>query len=276
MTAPMEAVSGLAGPSPDRRGADAGLAFEVGFSNDFSGARGGTGGALPGVVRLLAALLVLAGLTPAARAQDQVLLAEVLPVLEGTELGLLPVGDAPPPGRARVVRRSEVRRALRAAGRSSEGLVIPNRTRIERRARTMVTAELEEHARREIGEVIAPCSVTTVRIPHAIEVAEGPTTLRAEAQAPRRSGSVGAVLVIEAGGRERRLPVRATVTCPDPVVSAGSQVRIVVRVGRVRATAPGEARQAGRPGDVIRVRNAATRSSIEARVIDADTVEVVR
>jgi flagella basal body P-ring formation protein FlgA len=46
-------------------------------------------------------------------------------------------------------------------------------------------------------------------------------------------------------------------------------------VGHVKATAPAEARQPGRVGEIIRVTNRATGASLRARVLDARTVEVV-
>ena len=51
---------------------------------------------------------------------------------------------------------------------------------------------------------------------------------------------------------------------------------MVAVVGPVRASAPGEARQPGRIGDVIRVHNAATGRTLMARVVAPDTVMVVR
>jgi flagella basal body P-ring formation protein FlgA len=43
----------------------------------------------------------------------------------------------------------------------------------------------------------------------------------------------------------------------------------------VKATAPAEARQPGRRGDIIRITNRATGASLRGRIIDAHTVEVM-
>jgi flagella basal body P-ring formation protein FlgA len=46
-------------------------------------------------------------------------------------------------------------------------------------------------------------------------------------------------------------------------------------IGSVRASAPAEAKQPGRVGEIIRVTNRATGAALRARVIDAQTCEVV-
>ena len=48
-----------------------------------------------------------------------------------------------------------------------------------------------------------------------------------------------------------------------------------VRVGSVRVSAHGVCRQAGRVGDMVRVRIDETGSLVDGRVLDASTVEVV-
>lgn len=224
----------------------------------------------------MVSIAVLLALPHIADAQDRILLQEVLPILDGTRLGAIELGDAPPPGASRIVRRSEVRAALRRAGHDPRGLAIPRAVRVRRPARELGERELARIARGALVERLAPCRVSgEVRVPHGVRIAPGPNTVHADVPGRVRTGTVAAVLVIEAGGRETRLPVRTEVACPEPVVRPGTRVTIVVRVGNVRATAPGEARQSGRRGDVIRVRNEATRASLEARVVDGDTVEVL-
>lgn len=208
--------------------------------------------------------------------QDRILLQEILPALDGTELGLLEVGDAPPPGRVRTVRRSEVLRALRQAERPARGLSIPRATRVRRDARTLDRATLGELASPALAQALGPCRIDEITTPREVTVASGPMDIRAEATAPRRDGSIGAVLIVEAGGRETRIPVRASVRCPPPAISVGSRVRIQVVVGNVRASVTGEARQPGRVGDLIRVTNGSTRSTVRARVVNARTVELVQ
>ena len=98
-------------------------------------------------------LLVRAGLTiffaatllaapTSASAQDAIVLSEIIPVLAGSELGRLEIAPAPRPGASRVIRRSQVLRALRDAGHSARGLDIPRSTRIDREARRLDREDL--------------------------------------------------------------------------------------------------------------------------------------
>lgn len=231
------------------------------------------------------ALLASLWLTPAvsdAQAQalrsqgSRIRLSELVPALAGTELGALDVGPAPPPGAHRVVYRAEVLRALRRAGRDRRGLAIPRRFRVTRRGRTVGGRELDGLARPAVGRALSPCRVETLTGAGQIRVPQGALEVSAEGQAPRRSGVVPVSLRLSADGFETRLPLRARVSCPPPLVRAGAQVQLLVRRGRVEARAPGIARQHGRVGDTIVVQNTRSRTRVSGRVLDAQTVEVSR
>jgi len=226
-------------------------------------------------MRFFVVLLTLLALPGVALAQEQIQLGEVIPALAGTELGQLPIGAAPPPGASRTVRRSEVLAALRRAGRDPRGLAIPRSTRIRREARALDAEALAELSRAAVRQTLAPCTVDDLTVRGDATVAQGPLEVEAEGAAPRSSGAAAVVVVLRAGGREVRVPAQARVSCPAPIVAPGRRVRVVARFGAVEASAPGVARQPGRVGDVIRVQNLQTRSGLRARVIDADTVEVV-
>ena len=59
-------------------------------------------------------------------------------------------------------------------------------------------------------------------------------------------------------------------------MSSGASLRLIVRIGNVVASAPGQASQNGRIGQVIRVRNLSTQRALMARIIDAENAEIVR
>ncbi len=59
-----------------------------------------------------------------------------------------------------------------------------------------------------------------------------------------------------------------------PVIKRGSLVRIIAEGKNFTVTAIGEARQDGRPGEIIRVRNLSSKREIFAQVIDEKTVKV--
>ncbi len=68
--------------------------------------------------------------------------------------------------------------------------------------------------------------------------------------------------------------LRSSVLEIPPVVKRGSLVRIVAQGENFVVTAVGEARQDGRPGEIIRVRNLASKREVFARVVDEKTVKV--
>ena len=220
--------------------------------------------------------LLVALLAPAlAEAQDEVQLAEILPALEGSELGAVSLGPAPPPGGSRIVRRSEVLSALRRAGREARGLAIPRVTRIRRGARRLEPEQLVTQAQAAVRRALAPCSVEQLNVRAAATVAEGPLAIDVEGRAPQRSGPAPVVLVLAVGGRTTRVPAQARVSCPAPVVRPGGHLRLLARFGNVVASAPGVARQPGRVGDVIRVTSLQSHAPMRARVLSADRAEVL-
>ena len=221
---------------------------------------------------LVLALLWLPGM---ASAQGAVVLAEVVPALEGTELGALEIGPAPPPGGARRVTRGEVLVALRRAGRSTRGLSIPRVIRVRREAQSLDAEALASLARPFAAAALAPCRIESLDVQNGASVAVGALEVAVEGRAPSRSGAAPLVVVLTAGGRETRVPAQARVACPAPVIRPGARVQLVARFGRVEASAPGVARQPGRVGDVIRVQNVRSRATLSARVLDDRRVEVL-
>ncbi len=241
--------------------------------------------ALPGQ-RIRWALLVFSLSTSTALGQevseesaqeDVITLAEIVPALEGSELGALAIGPAPAPGTARRVRRTEVVRALARAGRDARGLVIPRSVEVRRTLRALDAEGVDALLRPVLTQALAPCELVGWRGPTRLELGEAAPTIEADIDPPLRAqGSVSGVVRLRQAGREQRVAVRADVRCPEPSVAAGDRVRVVVRIGPVLASAVGVARQPGRVGDVIRVTNEGSRTALLARIVDDETVEVVR
>jgi hypothetical protein len=124
------------------------------------------------------------------------------------------------------------------------------------------------------------CEVQTARISSDTKVIAGPRTIAAEL--PIRSVvsrattlHVSGAIFVESGGQRVRVPVMASLACPAPDVSAGSQLTIFAKIGPVRASAPAEARQPGRIGEIIRVTNRATGAALRARILSPQMAEVV-
>jgi hypothetical protein len=219
---------------------------------------------------------MLSSYASTAAAEDRVLLSEVLPILDGSPLGAVDVAAAPPAGGNITVRRADVLRALTQAGlgHSLKPAEIPATTRITRDAVRISREELVTQAQDAVSAAIAPCELREVRYPSEVQVGAGPREFRGEFLG-LRTGSITGAVYVQSGGRETRVPAIATLTCPPPVVGPGAQLTAVAIVGPVKASAPAEARQPGRVGDIIRITNRATGANLRGRVIDSHTVEVV-
>lgn len=206
---------------------------------------------------------------------DRVTLAMILPALEGTELGALDIADAPLPGETRVIRASDVMAKLRETGRSPRGLAIPRSVRVVRPARSIGVKELDALVRKALAPRVAPCTVEQLSTLSPVTIAAGEFLLTAEPMPRKASGRTSAVITLTQGEHTQRISAQAVLHCPEPVVMPGAQLRLVVVVGAVRVSAPGVAAQPGRVGDEIRVTNSLTRKSLKARVLDAQSAEVV-
>jgi hypothetical protein len=236
--------------------------------------------------RSLSALLLLSSLSlaplTAARADDlavegeSVLLSAVLPALAGSELGNLVVAEAPLPGETRVVRASDIKAVLKANGRDARGLDLPRSVRLVRRARSLGDSELGQRVRAAVAAQVAPCKVQSMSTLPPVSVGGGDYEVEASMTPRRDSGRAPLSIIVKQGERSQRISAQAELICPQPVVQPGMNVTLVAVQGPVRVSAPATAHQAGRVGDEIRVTNQVTKKQLSARVIDAQTVEVVR
>lgn len=231
---------------------------------------------------LPAALAVVLGVATPARADelavegDRVTLAMILPALTGTELGALDVAPAPLPGQRTLIRAAEIRAKIKQSGHDARGLAIPRSVRLVRRARSLDGKQLDEMIRTALAPQVAPCDVTQVSELSPVTIGDGEFELEAEPMPRKQSGRTTATVTLRQGERAQRINVQAQLSCPAPVMTPGSSIRIVAIAGAVRVTAPGVANQPGRVGDEIRVTNSLTKRALKARVIDASSAEVVQ
>jgi hypothetical protein len=229
---------------------------------------------LPLATLLLAGSALVAA--PVACAQDRITLAEVVPALAGSELGALDLAPAPPPGGVRVLARADVLRAITEAGRSAEGLDIPRSTRIAREGEHLDAAALTRLASAAVAEAMGPCEVSDLAVRGEIDVPAGERTIEVDRPARLDGGAIAFTVRVGVGRFLGRVTGQAVLRCPEPVVTPGTGVTARVAIGAVRVSARGVCREAGRVGDVVRVRIEDTGGLVEARVIDGSTVEVVR
>jgi flagella basal body P-ring formation protein FlgA len=57
-------------------------------------------------------------------------------------------------------------------------------------------------------------------------------------------------------------------------VQRGDMVRIVLESPVIKVSTPGEALEAGKPGDTIRVKNTSSQREVRAQVVDKQTVRI--
>ncbi|MGB0679965.1 MAG: flagellar basal body P-ring formation chaperone FlgA [Polyangiales bacterium] len=209
------------------------------------------------------------------RSRPWVKLSEVVPSTAGSALGEADLGPRPRPGHRRTLTRREVIQLLEAQGYSARGLKIPRRSTVRHHAADPAAAGgLEARTRRHLRASLPGCTLTGIDWSRAGPVAQDAEVLSAHPHGQPRFGRQSATLIVRQGTRTRRVAVWLTLNCPPPVITRGSHVRIVARVGAVRASTAGIAQEAGRVGEHIRVRNTKAKQVVEARVVDASTVEV--
>jgi hypothetical protein len=229
---------------------------------------------------LLAVSLCLPGSQSVRAESKQILVAEILPSLAGTELGVVPIAAEPIPGATITIRRSDVLRALAQAGYSAADLAIPKATRISREVVRISKEDLLDQSQPALAEAAGACELQSARISNDAKVIEGPRSIHAElairSVSPRAAKlQVSGSIFVDSGGQRVRVPVVASVICPPPDVMAGSQLTVFAKIGTVRASAPAEARQSGRIGEIIRVTNRATGAALRARLVSSQLAEVV-
>jgi len=207
---------------------------------------------------------------------ETVVLAALVPALEGTELGGLVVADAPLPGQSRVVRASDIKAMLKAQGRDARGLALPRSTRLTRASRNLSEAELGKRVREAVAAQVAPCTVAIVSTLPPVSLGAGEFEVLATSTPRRDSGRVPLVITLKQGERTQRISAQGELTCPLAVVHPGSSVKLIAIAGPVRVSAPATVNQAGRVGDEVRVTNQVTKMQLRGRVINAQTVEVIQ
>ena len=207
---------------------------------------------------------------------DRVTLGMLLPALAGSELGGIDSASAPLPGPHSVIRSSDIKAKLKESGRDARGLAIPRSVKLVRRARSIEGDKLNEMVRTVLAPQVAPCDVAQLSPLDPVTIGDGDFELEAEPVARKQSGRTTATITLRQGERSQRISAQAVLHCPEPVMLPGNTIRLVAVAGPVRVSAPGTANQPGRVGDEIRVTNQLTKRALKARVIDAQTAEVIQ
>ncbi len=145
-------------------------------------------------------------------------------------------------------------------------------SQLRKRSRNQLRAIVEA----PIEAAASPCSVNELHLPRSASVPPGELAVDVDLNAPLRGNRATARLQLTGSKGSMGMTVPVSLTCPPPVLAAGAGVRIVAKSGLVRASVPGKALQAGRVGQLVRVRNTVTHATMSGRVVDGQTVEVIR
>ncbi|MBT9560184.1 MAG: flagellar basal body P-ring formation protein FlgA [Myxococcales bacterium] len=160
----------------------------------------------------------------------------------------------------------ELMPAGRAAGRYTARVDVSSAGRVQT---TFVLADVD---------VLIPVWVTTGRIPHGAPLA-GQVALESRSLKALPAQVLRDTDVLDQRVAARSLPAGTVLTSlsavPPLVVARGDSVSIAVSVGNVVVKARGQALEAGRLGQSIRV-TGPSRATIEARVAGPGQVEVMR
>lgn len=157
-------------------------------------------------------------------------------------------------------------------------VVEPVNTQHVSRMRLTVSCPEPEGWRREVvvkARVSARVLVTVNDVPAGRVIADEDLTLarRDVSATPDAVSASQAAVGLTSSRTLRAGQVVARRLLLTPVlVQRGQGVGIVARQGGIEVTVPGEALTAGREGEVVQVRNVASRKVIRARVIDAGKV----
>ena len=226
--------------------------------------------------------------SPAYTAGPQILLGDIarVHVLDDAlwaRLAQLEVGPAPIPGGTRKVNVGQVQVRMR------QQRIDPAQFSFQGPAEISVTAVAERVAGSRIeqaaieavcahaGHALEPEDVKVVRFdyPQGLTVPPGPVVLEASIVPPGADAALvrANVKVIVGGTAARTVPVWLEITAP-PMVARGNSVLLVAEGPGIHVTVSAVALEDGRPGQRIRVRNAASGVEAAGRVMGPGTVQV--
>ena len=142
-----------------------------------------------------------------------------------------------------------------------------------------VAGKVEKQLRGTATIAVAQEVVSLVRPVAQGEIITADAVSRTQVQVKQPLRQVATQLEDVIGKHARRsLAGNAPLSTQDvitvPVVHRGDMVRIVLESPVLRVSVPGEALEAGKPGDTIRVKNTSSNREVRAQVIDKQTVRI--
>ena len=216
---------------------------------------------------------------------SRIRLADVSDGYDEGELGSLDLGPAPPPGNSRLLSRGEVEDQLRAAGDDAKSLRMPAVLRVQSASKRWSAEALREAV---TPHVLAgmPIGLRFKSIKLNRALVTSPSIKIGEAHFPRfpkREGELtltATVDLLQDDVTVMRLPVTVVVVITEaatrPAASKGARINLIIEHGPARVSALATALSDTELGQLGSFRVAATQRVLRARLISADSAQVVQ
>ena len=200
------------------------------------------------------------------------------------ELGNLDLGPAPPPGNSRIVSRGEVEEQLRAAGDDAKSLRMPRTLRVKSAAKRWSADELREAMTPQVLAALPPgVKFKSTKFTRALVTSPNVTIGNAHfPKFPKREGELTVTVTVDLMQDEVtviRVPVTVVVLVTEaatrPAASKGARINLVIEHGPARVTALAIALSDTELGALGLFRVASTQRVLRARLLNADSAQVV-
>ncbi|HEY0464912.1 MAG TPA: hypothetical protein VGC79_11910 [Polyangiaceae bacterium] len=200
------------------------------------------------------------------------------------DLAGLDLGPAPPPGSSRLLSRAEVEDQLRAAGDDAKSLRMPSALRVKSAAKRWSPEELREALMPRLLTALPPgLKFKAAKLNRSLVTS--PSVVIGEAhfpKFPKREGelTLTASVDLQQGGiTVLRVPVTVVVLVTEAATHAaaskGARVNLVIAHGATRVSALATALSDTELGELGSFRVVSTQRVLRARLLSADSAEVV-
>jgi len=242
---------------------------------------------VPLVAFLLASAFCLPAYAESERTIDssRIVLKDVSDGYDEGELASLDLGPAPPPGSSRLLSRTEVEEQLRAAGDDAKSLRMPSALRVKSAAKRWSTDELREAVTPRLMAALPPgLTFKAAKLSRPLVTSPSVTIGAAHfPKFPKRTGELtltASVDMQQDGATVLRVPVTVVVVVSEeatrPAANKGSRIQLVIVHGPARVTALATALSDTELGAVGLFRVSSTQRVLRARLMTADSAEVVQ
>ena len=212
-------------------------------------------------------------------------LHEVSDGYDDGDLASLDLGPAPPPGNSRLLSRAEVEDQLRAAGDDAKSLRMPSALRVKSAAKRWSPEELREALTPRLMAALPPgLNFKMAKLNRSLVTS--PSVVIGDAhfpKFPKREGELTLTATVDMqqdGVTILRVPVTVIVHVTEAATRAaaskGARVNLMISRGAARVSAVALALSDTELGGVGMFRVVSTQRVLRARLMSADSAEVVQ